>query len=101
LCFAVRHRALQGDVRLFSEKRSLLSSTDADKRKPRATTTLPGFGCARARVFCLTARGRSDAVTSIDVTEDGAWVLATCKTYLVVIPTTIDESTGFETRMGV
>lgn len=74
-----------GDVRLFSAKRSLLSATDAEERKPRASTNLPGFG---------------DAVTAVDVTDDGAWVLATCKTYLMCICTTIDASNGFETRMG-
>jgi hypothetical protein len=74
-----------GDVRLFSAKRSLLSTPDAESRKPRASTNLPGFG---------------DAVTAVDATEDGQWVLATCKTYLMCICTSINGTTGFEARMG-
>jgi hypothetical protein len=74
-----------GDVRLFSAKRSLLSTPDIESRKPRASTNLPGFG---------------DAVTAVDATEDGAWVLATCRTYLMCICTTIGASNGFESRMG-
>jgi hypothetical protein len=74
-----------GDVRLFSTKRSMLSTPDAESRKPRASTNLPGFG---------------DAVTAVDATEDGAWVLATCRTYLMCICTTIGASNGFEARMG-
>jgi hypothetical protein len=74
-----------GDVRLFSAKRSLLSTPDIESRKPRASTSLPGFG---------------DAVTAVDATEDGAWVLATCRTYLMCICTTFGTSNGFESRMG-
>jgi hypothetical protein len=74
-----------GDVRFFSAKRSLLSAVDAEDRKPRASTALPGLG---------------DAVTAIDVTDDGHWVLATCKTYLMCICTVDGASTGFESRMG-
>eukprot|EP01087_Luapelamoeba_hula_P014797 TRINITY_DN4389_c0_g1_i2.p2 TRINITY_DN4389_c0_g1~~TRINITY_DN4389_c0_g1_i2.p2 ORF type:complete len:395 (-),score=83.63 TRINITY_DN4389_c0_g1_i2:57-1241(-) len=74
----------KGDVRLFSANTLRQSSTAID-RAPRAKTNLPGFG---------------DAVKGIDVTADGKWVLATSKTYLLVIPTKIDNSTGFETQMG-
>lgn len=74
-----------GDIRLFSEKRSRLAASDAAQRKPRATTNLPGFG---------------DPVLAVDVTDDGEWILATCRTYLMAIPTAIDDSNGFEARMG-
>jgi len=74
-----------GDIRLFSEKRSRLSATDLTQRKPRSSTTLPGFG---------------DPVTAVDVSDDGLWVLATCKRYLLAIPTKLDDSNGFEKRMG-
>jgi len=52
----------------------------------RAKTDLPGFG---------------DPVRQLDVTKDGAWVLGTCDTYLMLIPTALSEdSNGFTHRMG-
>ena len=37
----------------------------------------------------------------MDVSQDGHWVLATCATLLLVIPTALSsEKTGFESRMG-
>ncbi len=43
-----------------------------------------------------------DSVTAIDVTEDGSYVLATCKTYLLLICTELRDSntTGFNKAMG-
>jgi len=65
----------KGDIRLFS---------DINKN---AKTHLPGLG---------------DPILGIDVTADGKYVLATCKTYLLVIPTQIKDSdvTGFAKSMG-
>jgi hypothetical protein len=41
-----------------------------------AKTLLPGLG---------------EPIKSIDVSLDGEWVLATCRTYLLVIPTTLSN----------
>jgi len=54
-------------------------------RAPPAKTMFPGCG---------------DLVIGIDTTENGQWVLATCKTYLLLIPTTFSGTTGFEKTMG-
>jgi len=51
--------------------------------KPRATTAFPGLG---------------DPIIGIDVTTDGEWVLATCATYLVLIPTKAGVKDGFNGR---
>jgi len=52
----------------------------------RAKTLLPGLG---------------DAIVGIDVTENGQWILATTKSYLMVIPTLREDGrTGFEVGMG-
>ena len=46
-------------------------------------------------------KGLGEPIKSIDVSLDGEWVLATCQTYLLVIPTTIESGkTGFEVPMG-
>ena len=60
----------KGDIRLFN------------KLDKRAKTLLPGFG---------------DAILGIDVTESGRWIVATCKTYLLLINTEINgtDSLGF------
>jgi hypothetical protein len=51
-----------------------------------AKTLLPGLG---------------EPIKSIDVSLDGEWVLATCKSYLLIIPTTLSNGkTGFSDRMG-
>ena len=52
-----------GQVRMFSE---------TDKALSRAKTSIPGLGAP---------------ITSVDVTYDGKWVLATTKSYLMVIKT--------------
>lgn len=66
-----------GEIRLYS---------DIEKR---AKTCLPGLG---------------DAVTGIDTTGDGLWVLATTDTYLLLASTEIDGDdsgkTGFDKPMG-
>ena len=80
----------RGDIRLFDSKtfgdgrQSAADSLEA--RRPRAKTTLPGLG---------------DPIVGIDVTEDGRWILATCRTYIIVIPTDLPNgNTGFEKPMG-
>ncbi|GAA5914153.1 hypothetical protein JCM8208_003921 [Rhodotorula glutinis] len=57
----------KGDIRLF------------DKLGKMAKTALPALG---------------DAILGIDVSADGRWVLATCKTYLLLIDTLIPESSS-------
>jgi hypothetical protein len=65
----------KGEIRLFN------------KLDKRAKTLLPGFG---------------DAILGIDVTESGRWIVATCKTYLLLISTEIpgEDSLGFSKPMG-
>lgn len=60
----------KGDIRLFN------------KLDKRAKTLLPGFG---------------DPIIGIDVTESGKWIIATCKTYLLLINTEIEgtDALGF------
>ncbi|KAL7748875.1 Vacuolar import and degradation protein 27 [Sorochytrium milnesiophthora] len=43
-----------------------------------------------------------DAIAGLDVTADGKWVVATCKTYLLLVDTTLPDTdaTGFVKRMG-
>jgi len=63
-----------GEIRLFNQKLK------------RAKTNLPGFG---------------DPIIGIDVTADGKWILATCKTYLLVIPAELPGGQlGFNKAMG-
>ena len=51
-----------------------------------ARTLLPGLG---------------DPIVAIEASMDGQWVLATTKTYLLVIPTLCSNGkTGFDHRMG-
>ncbi|SGY66823.1 BQ5605_C004g02710 [Microbotryum silenes-dioicae] len=57
----------KGDIRLF------------DKLGKNAKTALPALG---------------DPILGIDVTADGRWVLATCRTYLLLIDTQIPEGAG-------
>lgn len=45
--------------------------------------------------------GLQDPITSIEVSRDSQWILATTKTYLLIIPTMCGNGkTGFEHRMG-
>jgi hypothetical protein len=54
----------KGDIRLF------------DKLGKIAKTALPALG---------------DAIIGVDVTADGRWLIATCKTYLLLIDTLIGD----------
>eukprot|EP01102_Stenamoeba_stenopodia_P003899 TRINITY_DN1401_c0_g1_i3.p1 TRINITY_DN1401_c0_g1~~TRINITY_DN1401_c0_g1_i3.p1 ORF type:complete len:708 (+),score=109.02 TRINITY_DN1401_c0_g1_i3:61-2124(+) len=74
-----------GKIRFFSENALGRDIKDVEDRTPRAKTTLPGFG---------------DPIIGVDVTRAGDWVLATCKSYLLLIPTQVKSSTGFEVSMG-
>jgi hypothetical protein len=57
--------------------------------------------CCCALIVCVCVRlGFGDPVIAVDVTDDGEWVLATCRRYLLAIPTKLDDSNGFEKRMG-
>jgi len=74
-----------GEIRMYSSNTFGQPKKNLDSA-PIAKTSLPGFG---------------DPVIGIDVTADGQWILATCKTYLLVIPTKMESGkTGFESRMG-
>jgi len=84
----------KGEIKLFNYKR--LQASDFSRHnathvqgvfnKLRATTNLPGFG---------------DPIIGIDVTADGKWILGTCKSYLLVVPTQLEGGvTGFEKQMG-
>ncbi|BGP22446.1 vacuolar import and degradation protein [Rhodotorula toruloides] len=57
----------KGDIRLF------------DKLGKNAKTALPALG---------------DPIIGVDVSADGRWLLATCKTYLLLIDTMIPEASG-------
>jgi hypothetical protein len=68
-----------GQIRLYSEK-----------TLTRANTAIPGLGAP---------------ITSVDVTYDGKWVLATTNNYLMVVKTVFKdkndkETNGFRSRMG-
>lgn len=67
----------RGEIRLFSRDSGIAK---------RPKTTFPGCG---------------DAITGIDVTASGDYVLATTATYLLLIPTKVDdEATGFTKPLG-
>ena len=70
----------RGDVRLFSQYQ-LTNENMADQMKTKAKNQL---------------RLAGDPVIGVDVTADGAWVLATCATYLMVIPVKVNGVDGFE-----
>lgn len=65
----------KGEIRLFNA---------LDKR---AKSLLPGFG---------------DPILGIDVTDSGRWIIATCKTYLLLINTEMEQTdkNGFQTSMA-
>jgi hypothetical protein len=45
--------------------------------------------------------GLQDPITSIEVSRDSKWILATTLKYLLIIPTSCENGkTGFEHRMG-
>lgn len=75
----------KGDLIVASEKGELRLYDKIDKQ---AKTSLPGFG---------------DPIIGIDVTEDGKYILATCKTYLLVYQTFGSEDKsldGFKKSLG-
>lgn len=67
----------KGELRLFGGNSGVFK---------RAKTHLPGTG---------------DPIIGVDVTKDGRWILATTRTYLLVIPARLPNgSLGFNTPMG-
>ncbi|KAF0982400.1 hypothetical protein FDP41_011330 [Naegleria fowleri] len=77
----------KGEIRLYSGIPNLEKTGKKGTHPKTAKTLLPGFG---------------DPIIGIDVTANGEWVVATCKSYLMVIKTTMPDSdtTGFTERMG-
>ena len=69
-----------GEVRLYES-----GSFSTPDRAPRAKTMYSGFG---------------DPIVCIDVTRDGSYILCTCKTYLIVMKSTIDGVSGFKMSLG-
>lgn len=66
--------SIDGKIRLYKDLGS------------NAKTLLPGLG---------------DPIISVEVSRDGCWVLATTRTYLLIIPTLCENGkTGFDHRMG-
>eukprot|EP01006_Ploeotia_vitrea_P044638 TRINITY_DN66844_c7_g2_i1.p1 TRINITY_DN66844_c7_g2~~TRINITY_DN66844_c7_g2_i1.p1 ORF type:complete len:617 (+),score=94.86 TRINITY_DN66844_c7_g2_i1:47-1897(+) len=79
----------KGEIRLYSGIPGMpnpASKTGRDAPKT-AKTSLPGAG---------------DPITALDVTADGKWILATTKTYLVVVSTEMPDcdDLGYVARMG-
>ena len=68
-----------GELAVASEKGEIRLYDKLDKR---AKSLIPGFG---------------DPITGIDTLEDGKFIVATCRTYLLLINTQLDEGgkTGF------
>merc|ERR1712137_908936 len=70
----------KGDVRLFNHNQIQNENRNQDmKAKAKNQLRLAG-----------------DPVLGVDVTMDGKWILATCETYLMVIPVKVDGVDGFE-----
>ena len=63
----------KGEIKLFKQVGQI------------AKTSFPGLG---------------DAILSVDVTDDGCWVLATAKTYLLLLCVSESNGTGFNLRLG-
>lgn len=73
----------KGELALASEKGEIRLFDKLDKR---AKTLLPGFG---------------DAIIGIDVSENGKLIIATCKNYLLLINTEMEDGVqGFTKSMG-
>ncbi|KAI3632005.1 hypothetical protein MIR68_009841 [Amoeboaphelidium protococcarum] len=66
----------KGDLVVASDKGDIRLYNDVAKR---AKTLLPGFG---------------DNIIGVDVSEDGEYILATCKTYLLLIPAKVSTDNG-------
>jgi hypothetical protein len=73
-----------GELAVGSQKGEIRLFNALDKR---AKSLLPGFG---------------DPILGIDATESGRWIVATCKTYLLLINTEMDgtDKNGFQTSMS-
>jgi len=70
----------KGDVRLFNHNQIQKENRNQDmKAKAKNQLRLAG-----------------DPVLGVDVTMNGDWILATCETYLMVIPVNVDDVDGFE-----
>lgn len=67
----------QGYVAVGSDKGEIRLFNDITKN---AKTLLPGLG---------------DPIISLDVTRDGKYILVTCSTYLLLVPTATDSINGF------
>jgi hypothetical protein len=77
----------KGEIRLYSGIPGLPKSSGKGENPFRAKTLLPGFG---------------DHIKGMDVTADGKYLVATCKTYLLIVNTELpdENSNGFATPMG-
>ncbi len=71
-----------GNVAVTSSKGEIRLYNDISKR---AKSLIPGLG---------------DPITAIDVTEDGVWIVATTKTYLLVIKTEFADAKGKSNKNG-
>jgi hypothetical protein len=66
--------SINGEIRLYKEVGQI------------AKTLLPGLG---------------EPILSLDASKDSKWLLATCQTYLLLIPTELDDDrNGYTHRMG-
>ena len=74
----------RGELAVGSQKGEIRLFNALDKR---AKSLLPGFG---------------DPIIGIDVTESGRWIVATCKTYLLLINTEMEgnDKNGFQTSIS-
>ncbi|PRP74495.1 vacuolar import and degradation protein, partial [Planoprotostelium fungivorum] len=70
----------KGEIRMYSSR-----TFESSACTLRAKTNLPGFG---------------DPILSIETTEDGEWILATCKNYLVVLRSENKGINGFKKPLG-
>ncbi|EFA76142.1 WD40-like domain-containing protein [Heterostelium album PN500] len=81
----------KGEIKLFTKtqfdtKKRSSTAEDPLGKILRSRTTLPGIG---------------DPIIGIDTTQDGKWVVATCKQYLLIVPAETKEGlNGFEDRLG-
>lgn len=81
-----------GSIRLFNKNTMTVPKADLLDRVPRAKTLL-----------AASSLGFGEPITAIDVTGDGYWVLATCRTYLLLVATSATPGkgiTGFSRSLG-
>jgi len=79
--------AKDGSIRLYDKKMLTVGKpgTSVIERSLRAKTTFTSFG---------------DPIKGVDVTHDGKWIIATCKTYLLLIKAYSGEDSGFAKSLG-